>query len=174
MGISVFQLKRLTSSLVWLVFSVSAFAQVPFSSLEERMTFQEFRNSGLEKLSQQELEQLNQWVRSHSLGGEEAVFIAGQQQQQPFDTVNAGRIGFQDYQGTAVPLVLRIKGTFDGWRGKTKFEFENGMVWRQIQEDQLGIRPIENAEVTLEPGLFGSWYLGIEGVNKRIQVKRVE
>lgn len=149
-------------------------AQTPFSSLEERMTYEEFRDTGLEKLSPTELEQLNNWIRSHSLGAEEAVLLTAAQQQQLPQGFNPERIGFQDYRGEAVPIVARLKGTFNGWTGKTVFEFENGMVWRQIESDKLGVRARENPEMTIEPGLFGSWYLTIEGVNKRVQVKRIE
>lgn len=138
------------------------------------MTLQEFRNSGLEKLSPDELTQLNNWIRSHSLGGEEAVLVAANQQQEFPSGFNPDRIGFQDYRGEHVPIVSRIKGRFVGWNGDTEFELENGMIWRQVQQDLLGVRPRENPEVTIEPGLFGSWYLKLDGINKRIQVKRIE
>ncbi len=159
-----------------LLIASSSLAQSPFSSLEERMTFEEFRNSGLEKLSIEELTELNNWIRSHSLGAEEGVIMtASLQQQQQFPSgFNPERIGFQDYRGEAVPIESRIKGRFVGWNDDTKFELENGMTWRQVQNGILGVRPRENPEVVIEPGLFGSWYLTLDGINKRIQVKRIK
>lgn len=176
-GNSVTKPLSLTLFLALFLVISTANAQTPFSSLEERMSYDDFQNAGLEKLSPEELTHLNNWIRSHSLGGEEGVLLtaatAAGPQEYPAG-FNPDRIGFRDYRGEPVPIVTRIKGEFDGWRGDTVFEMENGMIWRQIQQDILGIRPRTNPDVTLEPGLFGAWYLKLDGVNKRIQVKRVE
>lgn len=174
-GNSVTKLISLTVFLALFLVAGSAMAQTPFSSLEERMSFEDFRNSGLEKLSPEELTHLNSWIRGHSLGGEEGGLLTAASGPREYPSgFNPGRIGFTDYRGEPVPIVARIKGDFDGWRGKTVFELDNGMVWRQVEQDILGIRSRSNPQVTIEPGLFGSWYLKLEGVNRRIQVKRVE
>lgn len=173
-GSFVFRLKSLFITAALLCVALSGFAQTPFSSLEERMTFEEFRNAGLEKLSEEELTQLNRWIRSHSLGGEEAVLVAAANRTDYPSGFNPDRIGFQDYRGENVPITARINGSFNGWLGDTVFELDNGQVWRQVQQDKLGVRERQNPEVVIEPGLFGSWYLTLEGINKRIQVKRIE
>ena len=148
----------------------SAQQQQGFSSLEERMTAKEFRSAGLEKLSEEELQKLNDWIRGHSLGGTEGgQFIASDGQGGEGD-----RRGFRDYRGDRVAITSRIKGTFNGWNGETVFELENGMIWKQAEQDKLGVKPRENPEVVIEPGFLSAWYLKIDGVNKRLRVSRVE
>jgi hypothetical protein len=144
--------------------------QQGFSSLEERMTAKEFRNSGLEKLSEEELRALNDWIRGHSLGAEEGgQYAANDPANQEGD-----RRGFRDYYGQRTPITTRIKGTFNGWNGETVFELENGMIWKQAEQHKLGAKTRENPEVTIEPGFLSAWYLRIDGINKRLRVTRVE
>lgn len=142
------------------------------------MTFKEFRQAGLEKLSAVELAALNDWIRQHSLGGEEPAFAnttGGSNQRQVYpEGVDPERLGFSDYKGDDVPITARIVGTFTGWNGDTEFELDNGMVWQQTEQGLLGVRPRENPEVTIQPGFLSSWELRIEGVNKRIKVKRIK
>ena len=55
---------------VFFILLASAFtvtAQESFSSVEERMTGKEFMETGLSKLTDAELEALNNWLRGHSV-----------------------------------------------------------------------------------------------------------
>lgn len=153
------------------LFSSALLAQQQgFSSLEERMTAKEFRATGLEKLSEDELKALNTWIRAHSLGAEEGVaYVLGEEEGGKGD-----RRGFRDYRGDRVAIHTRIKGTFNGWSGETVFELENGMIWKQAEQNILGAKAIENPEVVIEPGFLSAWYLRIDGINKRLRVTRVE
>lgn len=145
--------------------------QQGFSSLEERMTAKEFRSAGLEKLSEQELQTLNNWIRGHSLGGVEGgQFVAGPD----YNSGEGDRRGFRDYHGERAAIVSRIKGSFNGWNGETVFELENGMIWKQAEQHKLGVKVRENPEVVIEPGFLSAWYLKIDGVNKRLRVTRIE
>ena len=60
-------MKKILIALLSLSASFSLLAADGFSSLEEQMTGKEFSAAGLDKLSQQELELLNNWLRSHSV-----------------------------------------------------------------------------------------------------------
>ncbi|MBS3744284.1 MAG: hypothetical protein KGY48_08055, partial [Wenzhouxiangellaceae bacterium] len=68
----------------------------------------------------------------------------------------------------------RIVGEFSGWSGNTRFELENGTVWKQDERDRLRIQPIESPMATLTPGAFGAWRLSIEGQNRAVRVERIE
>jgi len=155
-----------------------ALAQDSFSTLEERMTGKEFRDTGLHKLSDEELAALNEWIRARSLTQEEAVEL-NQRRAGPADSgsgnVGGDRRGFDD-QGSknSDPIESRLVGSFDGWSGDTRFELENGMVWEQTADDTFYIPEIENPRVTIKKGLFGGWRLHVEGYNKRVKVERVE
>ncbi len=150
-------------------------AQTEFSSLEERMTLQEFQQTGLDKLSNEELSALNGWIRSHSLGGEAfAEAVAEANNQSLPASVRPERMGFLDYKGEESPIQSVIVGDFEGWRGDTEFELENGMVWKQAEQGMLGVKPTANQKVLIEPGFLSAWYLKIDGVNKRLRIKRIK
>jgi hypothetical protein len=60
-------MNKLFLTILILAASTSASGQQAFSSLEEQMTGAEFKATGLEKLSADELAALNNWVRGRSL-----------------------------------------------------------------------------------------------------------
>lgn len=139
--------------------------EIGFSSLEERMTAAEFRAAGLDKLSDQELAALNEWIRMRSLADQEALALAEQEQRR------SGPVPIDDMPEE--PFEATIVGSFDGWSGKSEFVLDNGMVWEQVGNDRYTTRPMENPTVTIRPGLFGNWTLQVEGYNKRTNVRRI-
>ena len=136
-----------------------------FSSLEERMTPADFKAAGLDKLSPEELARLNVFLRTEM---EQRVAEARGKQ-------DPKRVGFHDSGANRDPVVSTIPGTFHGWDGATTFHLANGQVWRQINSDSTlrGIR-MENPQVTIKPGLFGSWELTVKGYSAYAKVERVE
>lgn len=138
-----------------------------FSSLEERMSEAEFRAAGLDKLSEQELAALNAWLRSRAGSG--STMAGGYV---PAPAPAADRTGFRDSESGSV--VSRIAGRFTGWDGDTRFTLENGQVWQQSETGSLRGVNVESPAVSIEPGMFGSWQMKVEGFNKRVRVRRVE
>lgn len=150
-----------------------AAAQQSFSSLEERMTAKEFRDAGLDKLSEEELAALNRWIRMRSLAeGEVPEGLARQAESSERRQEGEDRRGFNESDRDA-PIEARIEGRFSGWTGNTQFELDNGMVWRQAEADQFAMPATENPQVTVSPGMFGAWYLSVEGYSRRVRVERV-
>jgi hypothetical protein len=166
-------MNRIFFAILTLIFSLSAFAEDGFSSLEEQMTGKEFTASGLTKLSPAELEALNEWIRSHSVATLDA----------PKSRAVAATQGGSDDRGFEVekmgdadksPIHSRIKGSFTGWDGQTIFELENGMIWEQADKDTFYIREVENPEVTIEPGAFRTWRLSVTGYSSECRVERIQ
>lgn len=145
-----------------------------FSSLEEQMTGQEFEAAGLEKLSPQELESLNGWIRRHSLatldGPTAGAATVGA------DSQSEDRRGFKATKGEKdrTPITSRIVGRFSGWDGQTVFKLENGMIWTQADKEKFYTEEVENPVVVIEPGMFGTWRLSMEGFNSNCRVKRIQ
>lgn len=147
------------SSLLW------AQSEQPFSSLEERMSGREFTETGLHKLSPEELAALNRWIRERSVAeyeGPPEDDMRGRADEKP----SIDRMAREPFQS-------RIVGEFSGWSGNTRFELENGMVWRQAEDTNFYIPPVENATVTIRPGMMGTWLLSVEGYNSTTRVERV-
>lgn len=145
-------------------------AETGFSSLEERMTGQEFRETGLHKLSDEELAALNRWIQQRSLAEGEAW--RGDPALRHDDGI-VDRRGLRDDDDGRSAIKSRIDGPFTGWRGNTEFKLENGMVWRQAEPGLFSVNEMENPEVEIRPGMFGVWRLRVAGYNTRVRVERI-
>ncbi|RUO18965.1 hypothetical protein CWE08_10415 [Aliidiomarina iranensis] len=55
-------------------------------------------------------------------------------------------------------------------RGLWRFRLENGQVWEQTSSES-GIRYRENQRYYIEPGAFGSFFLGTDANNRRMRVR---
>lgn len=147
-------------------------AEEGFSSLEEQMTGQEFEAAGLEKLSPQELDALNGWIRRHSLANlataASGATVSGS------DANVADQRGFKGSEQERTPITSRILGPFSGWDGQTVFKLENGMIWAQADKDKFYIDEVQNPVVVIEPRMFGRWELSIEGHDAECRVERIQ
>ena len=157
--------------LTCLLWSPTVSAQQSFSSLEERMTGQEFTNAGLDRLTASELEVINNWIRTHSLGQNQQGHAGCGEFQSSGDHGNTSdNIKYENEE----TIITRIKGEFRGWDGATVFELENGMIWVQKESGSFYISAIESPEVTIEPGIFNSWKLSVVGYNNKVKVERIQ
>lgn len=153
-----------------------------FSSLEEQMTRQDFKAAGLDKLTPQELESLNGWIRRRSLATLDApvplaaagASTAAENPPAAADSQVADRRGFKGDDEERTPISSRIVGRFSGWDGQTVFKLENGMIWAQADKDKFYIKEVENPTVVIDPGMFGSWRLSVEGHDKECRVERIQ
>jgi len=155
--------------------SASLFAAEGFSSLEEQMTGKEFTAAGLDKLSAEELAALNNWIRARSLATLEAPAAGAATAAVAAEATTGDQRGFKSKgDEDETPITSRIVGRFSGWDGQTVFRLENGMIWVQDDKDTFYIKPIDNPPVTIEPGMFGSWHLSVEGYNSDCRVRRIQ
>lgn len=153
--------------------AMPAAAQDSFSSFEERMTGKEFKQAGLHKLSEDELAALNAWIQARSLA-EGEVADTDQERVENADEANqTDRRGLTESKNDE-PIKSRLAGNFDGWKGDTQFELENGMVWQQNDSGSYSVSSRSRPEVTITPGILGSWYLQVDGMNRRVKVKRIK
>jgi len=165
-------MKKLLFFALLVCMNLPAGAADSFSTLEERMSGKEFRETGLEKLTDEELAALNAWVRSHSVATlDNAVYRPGGSA--PDDR------GFEHSSGQKSPygkvINSSIVGAFDGWSGdKTEFILANGMVWKQAERDSFYIKAVENPEIVIEKGMLNSWRLRVVGYNKAVLVRRIQ
>jgi hypothetical protein len=68
----------------------------------------------------------------------------------------------------------RIAGEFTGWRGHTTFHLENGQIWQQVDGDPYVGVHLDSPKVSIKPGVFGTFWMKVEGVNPRVKVKPVK
>jgi len=68
----------------------------------------------------------------------------------------------------------RYAGEFHGWDGETEFPLENGQVWKQVRSGRLAWHA-DNPMITIDrKGFMGAYRLSVEGVNKKVIVRRVK
>jgi hypothetical protein len=164
-------MNKFLAALLSLLICFPLFAAEGFSSLEEQMTGKEFSAAGLDKLSQSELDALNHWIRRHSLATLDAA-SAG-----PAGSGQAGvdRRGLKsEEKEDRSPITSKIVGNFRGWDGQTMFKLENGMIWAQADKDKFFIKETDEAVAVIEPGMFGTWHLHIEGYGSECRVRRIQ
>ena len=128
-------------------------------TLQERMSDDEFQRAGLHRLSEAELEYLNDW-----LAGKHAMPAPSG----PTDR----QMGLREAPEPVV-IETRIAGEFNGWSGRTRFTLENGQVWEQVGGGTYYHRA-DSPAVRIEPKTMGSWKMYIEGIGRSVKVKRIK
>jgi len=169
-----YKMKKFLIVVLSLTLPLSVIAAEGFSSLEEQMSGKEFTATGLVKLTPEELEALNNWLRNHSVAtldkpksGSDPV-VSGKEE-------DARGFTYEKDSKTDRSLITsRVKGGFTGWNGHTVFTLENGMIWEQSDNEKFYIREVQNPEITIKPGMFGTWRLSVEGHNSQCRVKRIQ
>jgi hypothetical protein len=144
------------------------FAQTAQPAIEKQMTPEQFKAAGLDKLSADELANLNTWL-GRTLETQTAKAAADAKQQ----VVHEHR-GFLSFDSDE-PISGHIAGEFDGFRKGRTYTLDSGQVWQQIDDAQLpGVR-LTNPEVNIKPALLGdTWYMAVGRYHTRAQVKRVK
>jgi hypothetical protein len=163
--LEVLPMSKLLLTILTVALSASALGQQAFSSVEEQMTGAEFKASGLEKLTPTELAALNNWLRAHSLATLDASAMGT-----PATGSESQHIA--DMERTTI--TSKLVGKFSGWDGQTTFKLENGMIWQQTDKDKFYIKEIDNPVVVIEPGVFGTWKLSVEGYPSKCKVERIQ
>lgn len=146
----------------------------PAKSRLEQLMGPKFREAGLDRATPAEIAILEQFMIEHA--GElrsltpasdaaSASAVAGaepaRERRAEKKTASAGE-----------RVSSRIAGEFKGWRPGTTLTLENGQQWRVSDDSALTVpRGLDHPGVTIEPGMFGSWWLRVEGYNTAARVK---
>jgi len=142
-----------------------AFAQ---DAIERRMTPEQFKAAGLDKLSADELAHLNAWLNGTI---EAETSKAAVQAKKKVEDDNRGFFNF----GSAEPVLSRIDGEFRGFAQGRRYALANGQQWRQVDAATLAGVRLTAPDVRITPGMVGNaWYMSIAGYNTRAKVERVK
>lgn len=131
-----------------------AHAERPYVAIEQRLSAEQMRATGLDQLSAEQLTLLNRLLRD-----EQTVVVAESK---------------RDVQKQAEePVSSTIRGEVRGWEKGTVFELENGQRWQVVDGEYYSTSRLTNPKATVRPGLLSSWYLRIEGISVGAKVKRI-
>ena len=174
-------MKKLLFFVLAISIHFAAQAADEFSTVEERMSGKEFKETGLVKLTDVELAALNEWLRRHSVATlENAAASPAASGTVAGADGSAGKDmrGFENQpkldKGDRV-IYSSIVGTFDGWKAKgALFKLANGMIWQQTENDVFYTEPVENPEIEIRRGVLGNWRFKMVEHNSTVGVKRIQ
>ncbi|GHE31894.1 hypothetical protein ACFOED_07655 [Vulcaniibacterium thermophilum] len=151
-----------------LALALPAHAAPPaYVPIEQRLSAEQMRATGLDTLGADQLRALNAILAS------EQASVARQVED---DTVREQqrRGGLFD-RDSREPIRSAIVGSFRGWSSGDVLRLENGQRWRVVDTPPMAIRgSLENPKVTIAPGFMGAWYLQVDGHSPKAKVKPVE
>lgn len=172
-------MKKLLFFVLALSLHIAAQAADEFSTLEERMSGKEFKETGLGKLTAAELSALNDWLRRHSVATlENASARPASSAAVASVTSTEDLRGFPNQpKGNSEDDVIHstIVGTFEGWEKKgTLFKLANGMIWQMTEDDSFNIPPVENPQIEIKKGFMKKWKLSLLGHKSKVSVTRIQ
>ena len=156
---------RASLALALLLACGGAFAQ---TVVEKQMTPEEFKAAGLDKLSPQELANLNAWL-NHTL--ETETTKAAVEAKKKIEEEDRGFFHFNSDE----PIVAHLTGEFRSFAKGRHYMLDNGQEWVQTDDAELSGVRLSNPEVRIKPAMVGNtWYMSVGKYNSKAQVKRVK
>lgn len=157
------RLARLLPLLMSVALAVPAvsFAADQYVPLQQRMTPDEFKAAGLDKLSPDELKNLDGWLSGH---GKSVTKMVDE----------SGKPVFYPTSEKAGPIAAHVQGHFIGFNGNGQFTLDNGQVWQQADGTKIACLSADNPKVTIRRSLMGNWMMAVDGCNDNATVRRVK
>lgn len=146
-----------------LLHAAAAPAERGYVDIEKRLTAEQFKATGLDRLSAQQLELLNSLLSEEQKTVVQAAKAEGGQR-------SGGLFG----DAGTEPVESTLKGEFRGWSKGTIFTLENGQRWRVIGGDYYLGKAVAAPRVKVSPGKISGWYLKVEGHNPSAKVQRLD
>jgi len=142
----------------------AAFAEQAYVNIEQRLSAEQLRETGLNTLSPEQLERLNQLLRDDSKKASET-----EQLQRKEDASRTSYIGLNDQ-----PIKSRLKGSVSGWGIDTIFELENGQRWKVLKGNMKLRKPMQSPDIIVVPGIAGRWFLQVDEDLPKARVYRID
>lgn len=151
-------------------------SEEPIKNVRSILTHKEFRESGLEKLSDQELLLLSGhlygWKKVEAVALEPIKSRVLVQKEAVFGNERLVEIKRKKSDEPKM-ITSRIVGDFRGWSGKGRFILENGQVWKQTDKKKFYLKRT-NPEVEIRKGVLGGYFFSLIGSGSKCKVQRVK
>ena len=177
-------MRPVLSALLCLILPASAAVAASGSdqaSVIHTLTPEEFAKAGLNKLTPEELNFLEEAIAHHQQAVAAASELPSAPTEQVVKSTDKAAAAFGAEQVTPIKrevstqeLHAHIEGTLEAFTGRAVFVLDNGQIWQQRIPDTVYFTPkLENPEVIITRGLVGYKMLIVEA-NRVIFVKRVQ
>ena len=138
--------------------------------IEQRLTAEQLRETGLDTLTPAQLARLNELLSvspAVSMASSSAPTMASAPAQAGAPStapaapvaqpgIDKPLFGFND-----APIKSRLKGTITGWEEGTVFTLENGQQWKVLKGHMKLPKPMTDPDIRVVPGLVGRWFLEV-------------
>ncbi len=155
--------RALLALLFLLILQISAQSPTPPLKIDQVMTQQELRDTGVSTLNAAQRQALNEWLNRYTL---KVLRVAAQ----PQATIPREMPSIRSSCSPAVEST--ISGEIEGWDGETIFKLDNGQIWQQAEYDYTyfyAYRP----EVTIYQTSAGC-RMKVEDETETVLVKRIK
>ena len=129
-----------------------------FPGIENLMTWQEFTDAGLDKLTPEERKALNQWLIRYTAEDSQVLLNTNEDVKKASDEQE---------------IISVILPPFKGWSGDTIFRLENGQVWQQRSGGSYPYRG-SNPQVRISKNFMGFYRMELVENGKTVQIKRLK
>ena len=136
-----------------ILFSILMVVPAYAIDVREEMTAREFQNSGIEKLTNEEITKLNNWLDRYIL---KIVTILKNR-----SSSNSGDV-----------IESTIEGEFNGWDGETIFKLDNGQIWQQSSYSYSYKYSYRPKVIIFKVGSV--YKMKVDGMSNAIYVKRLK
>ncbi len=145
--------------------------------IQELMTAEELRATGVADLSNAEIRALNAWLQRFRDGEisdaiEEAVAEAPVATGSETREIRTEPADVYPPPRERLEINSRIAGEFNGWEGKTRFTLENGQIWEQRRGRRWKVT-LQSPEVRLYQNFLGAWEMEVVSEDRSIGVRRI-
>ena len=191
------QIYRLCYVLLALVIAPQVFAEgrdAAFSAIEREMSAEERRATGIDSLSADKLEALNQWLIERFDQVQETV--SAEVREEVLEEVREADAAEREAEierrvaieveaakqviaeapsepAVSEPFEATIQGRFSGWSGKTVFPLDNGQVWRQRHGGSYRHND-DDQRVRMYKNLLGMWQMKVLSTGRSVPVRRID
>lgn len=197
---------RLCYLLFVLVIAPQGFAEerngAAFSAIEREMSAEERRATGIDSLSADELDALNQWLIERFDQVQETVSAEVRDEvreevlEEVLEEVREADAAEREAEierrvaievkaakqeivdappepAVSEPFEAVIQGRFSGWSGKTVFPLDNGQVWRQRHGGRYR-HTDDDQRVRIYKNLLGMWQMKVLSTGRSVPVRRID
>ena len=133
------------------------------STLEERMSYKDFKSFGLDKLTPEQIKGLNDWMKAHGGPACPTGVMAPAAGAAP---VAAGAAPAAEKEKYSAKLV----GEFKGWEKGTVLRLADGSAWEVRDDEPFIAHSAGSPMITVEKSLIAGWRLSVQGYNEVARV----
>ncbi len=137
-------------------------AATPYVPLEQRLSTEQLRETGLDTLSAEQLKKLNAILADAPAQATAPVPVAPAVAAVAAPAAAASSSADRPLLGfNEKPIPGRLKGTLTGWEEGTVFTLDNGQQWKVLKGHMKLPKPLIDPAVKLVPGIAGRWFLQV-------------